>query len=109
MPDWQARCTAGSRVWVEELSRHRVFEFEEHLPVTLERIGSRVHPDDLRLQQDMIERVRGAASDFEYEHRLLMPDQSVKHVHLFAHAPRDKNGQLEYVGAAPRRHITESG
>jgi len=68
--------------------------------VTLERIGSRVYPDDLPLLQDMIERARRAASDFEYEHRLLMPDKSVKHIHLFAHATRDKYGRLEYVGAA---------
>jgi PAS domain-containing protein len=29
-----------------------------------------------------------------------MPDESVKHIHLFAHATRDKHGRLEYVGAA---------
>jgi formate hydrogenlyase transcriptional activator len=84
--------------WSEQL--YRIFEFDERLPVTIERIGSRVHPDDLPLLQDMIERARHAASDFEYQHRLLMPDQSVKHVHLFAHATQDKYGRLEYVGAA---------
>jgi len=92
-------CVATDEItWSEQL--YRIFEFDEHLPVTLERIGSRVYPDDLPLLQDMIERARRAASDFEYEHRLLMPDQSVKHIHLFAHATRDKYGRLEYVGAA---------
>ena len=92
-------CVATDELtWSEQL--YRIFEFDEHLPVTLERIGSRVYPDDLPLLQDMIERARRAASDFEYEHRLLMPDKSVKHIHLFAHATRDKYGRLEYVGAA---------
>ena len=92
-------CVATDEItWSEQL--YRIFEFDEHLPVTLERIGSRVYPDDLPLLQDMIERARRAASDFEYEHRLLMPDQSVKHIHLFAHATRDRYGRLEYVGAA---------
>ena len=92
-------CVATDELtWSEQL--YRIFEFDEHLPVTLERIGSRVYPDDLPLLQDMIERARRAASDFEYEHRLLMPDQSVKHIHLFAHATRDKYGRLVYVGAA---------
>src|SRR6516162_10803262 len=92
-------CVATDEItWSEQL--YRIFEFDEHLPVTLERTGSRVYPDDLPLLQDMIERARRAASDFEYEHRLLMPDQSVKHIHLFAHATRDKYGRLEYVGAA---------
>jgi PAS domain S-box-containing protein len=92
-------CVATDEItWSEQL--HRIFEFDERLPVTLERIGSRVYPDDLPLLQDMIERARRAASDFEYEHRLLMPDQSVKHIHLVAHATRDIYGRLEYVGAA---------
>src|SRR5262249_51496357 len=92
-------CVATDEItWSEQL--YRIFEFDEHLPVTLERIASRVYPDDLPLVQDMIERARHAASDFEYQHRLLMPDQSVKHIHLFAHATRDKDGWLEYVGAA---------
>src|SRR5215468_5880488 len=84
--------------WSEQL--RRIFEFDDHLPVTLERIGGRVYPDDIPLLQDMLQKVRNAASDFEYQHRLLMPDQSVKHIHLFAHATRDKQGRLEYVGAA---------
>jgi formate hydrogenlyase transcriptional activator len=85
-------------IWSEQL--RRIFEFDDHLPVTLERIGGRVYPDDLPLLQDMLQKARGAASYFEYQHRLLMPDQSVKHLHLFAHATRDKHGRLEYVGAA---------
>src|SRR6516165_4418051 len=92
-------CVATNEItWSEEL--YRIFEFDKNLPVTLERIGSRVYPDDLPLLQDMIERAQHATSDFEYQHRLLMPDQSVKHIHLFAHATRDRYGRLEYVGAA---------
>ena len=92
-------CLATDEItWSEQL--YRIFEFDNHLPVTLGRIGSRVHPNDLPLLQDMIERARRAVGDFEYEHRLLMPDQSVKHIHLFAHATLDKYGRLEYVGAA---------
>src|SRR4051794_5546482 len=47
----------------------------------------------------MIERVRGGVSDFEYAHRLLMPDQSVKYLHLIAHGSRNAEGTLEYIGA----------
>ena len=82
--------------WSEEL--YRIFEFDTSRPVTLERMRSRVHPDDLPLMQEMIERVRHAADDFEYQHRLLMPDQSIKHIHLFAHPVQDKDGRLEYIG-----------
>jgi C4-dicarboxylate-specific signal transduction histidine kinase len=36
---------------------------------------------------------------FEVEPRLLMPDGSVKYVHLVAHAVRDQRGQVEFIGA----------
>lgn len=78
---------------------YRIFEFDQGMPVTIELIGTRVHPEDIPLLNDMIDRARGAVSDFEYEHRLLMPDQSVKYLHLIAHGTRDQDGQLEYIGA----------
>ena len=84
--------------WSEQL--YRIFEFDRQAPITLERIASRVHPDDLPFLEDMLDKARNGAGDFEYQHRLLMPDQSVKHIHVFAHATQDKNGQLEYIGAA---------
>jgi C4-dicarboxylate-specific signal transduction histidine kinase len=67
--------------------------------VTLELIGTRVHPEDIPLLYDMIERVRGAGTDFEYEARLQMPDQSIKYLHMVAHGTRDQDGRLEYIGA----------
>src|ERR1039457_4194098 len=66
--------------WSEEL--YRIFEFDPGVPVTLELIGTRVHPEDIPLVDDMIDRARGAGSDFEFEHQLQMPDHSVKYLHL---------------------------
>ena len=94
--------------WSEQL--YRIFEFEPGLTVTLDLIGSRVHPEDLHLIYDMVEKARHAASDYEYEHRLLMPDGSVKHLHLIAHANRDREGGLEYIGAVQdvtQRRVSE--
>jgi len=48
----------------------------------------------------MIERASSSASDFQYEHRLLMPDHSIKYLHLIAHGTRNEDGELEYIGAA---------
>jgi signal transduction histidine kinase/DNA-binding response OmpR family regulator len=83
--------------WSEQL--YGIFEFDAGALVTLELIRSRVHPEDIPFLDDMIERARAAVSDFEYEHRLLMPNHSVKYLHLIAHGSRDKDGQLEYIGA----------
>jgi len=48
---------------------------------------------------DMIDRARNRGGDFEYEHRLQMPNGSVKYLHLVAHGTRDEDGRLEYIGA----------
>jgi PAS domain S-box-containing protein len=94
--------------WSEQL--YRIFEFDQGIPVTIELIGTRVHPEDITLLHDMIERLRGAGADFEYEHRLQMPDQSIKYLHLTAHGIRDNDGRLEYIGAVQdvtQRQISE--
>src|SRR5438093_8179583 len=35
----------------------------------------------------------------DFEHRFLIPDGSVKYVHVVAHTIRDESGDLEFVGA----------
>ena len=93
-----AWCVSTEEIrWSEQL--YRIFEFEPDTPVTFALIGERVHPNDLSLLADMIERARRAVTDLEYEHRIVMPDESVKYLHLIAHATQDQAGRLEYIGA----------
>ena len=69
-----------------------------------------VYPQDLPMLYDMVERAQRGDSHFEYEHRLVMPDNSVKHLQLIAHAGRDDQGELEYIGAiqdVTRRRLAE--
>jgi PAS domain S-box-containing protein len=102
------RVETGEITWSEEL--YRIFGFERDVPVTLDLIATRVHPEDIPLMKDMVEKARSAVSDFEYEHRLLMPDDSVKYLHLIAHGIRDNDGRLEYIGAVQdvtQRQISE--
>src|SRR5260370_39251567 len=91
------------RVETREITRaeelYRIFGFERDVPVTLDLIATRVHPEDIPLLNDMVEIARGAVRDFEYEHRLLMPDYSVKYLHLIARGIRDNDGRLAYIGA----------
>lgn len=91
------RVATDEIAWSEQL--YRIFEFDQGMAITLEMIGSRVHPEDIPMLNDMINRARIGVSDFEYEHRLLMPDRSVKHLHMIAHGSRNADGQLEYIGA----------
>jgi PAS domain S-box-containing protein len=91
------RVATNEITWSEQL--YRIFEFDPQVTVTLELIGTRVHPEDLTLLQDMIERASSVSSDFQYEHRLLMPDHSVKYLHMIAHGTENEDGELEYIGA----------
>jgi PAS domain S-box-containing protein len=89
--------------WSEQA--YRIFEFDQSFPVTLEMIADRVHPEDIPMFIDMLDRARGNGSDFEYLHRLLMPDGAIKYLHLVAHGTRDPDGNLEYIGAV--QDVTE--
>ncbi len=97
------RVATDEITWSEQT--YRIFELDQAVPVTFELIGSRVHPEDVLLFCEMIDRARGASSDFEYEHRLQMPDHSVKYLHVVAHGTRTQDGQLEYIGAV--QDVTE--
>jgi PAS domain S-box-containing protein len=83
--------------WSEEL--YRIFEFEPGTPVTIERVNGRVHPEDVPMMNERIERARAGGTDFEYPHRLLMPNSSVKYLNATAHGSPDAEGRLVYIGA----------
>jgi signal transduction histidine kinase len=90
------RVATGEINWSEEV--YHIFELDPAVPVTLEQILTRVHPEDTESFQDMLDRQRRGIN-YEHEYRLLMPDQSVKYLHVVAHATRDQDGQVEYMAA----------
>jgi signal transduction histidine kinase len=97
--------------WSKELSE--LFELDPaDVPVTLKLIGARIHTEDLPSFHEMIEQARSGVSDFEFEHRLSLPDNTVKYLRIVAHGTRNHDGQLEYIGAVQdvthRRHTEES-
>ena len=98
------RVATDEIMWSEQL--YRIFEFDQGVPVTLDLIASRVHPEDIPLFNEIVNRARGDGGDFEYEHRLQMPDGSIKYVHLVAHGTRGQDGRLEYIGAV--QDVTQS-
>jgi C4-dicarboxylate-specific signal transduction histidine kinase len=78
---------------------HHIFDLDPALPLTLDLMETRVHPDDLPLFHERIEQARSALSDIDFEPRLQIPDGSVKYVNVMAHGIREHAGQLEYIGA----------
>ena len=92
---WRA---ATAEIMASEQVYH-ILDLDPALPLTLELIATRVHPDDLASFNERIEQARNAVSEVDFEPRLRFPDGSVKYLHVIAHGIRDPAGQLEYVGA----------
>jgi len=76
-----------------------IFGLDRATPLTLERIASRVHPDDLQLFAARTEAARSTGEGLDYEFRLQMPDGSVKYLHTTSNETRGVNGRREYIGA----------
>ena len=83
--------------WSDEA--YRIYEFDRGSPITIERIRTRVHPEDVDVFDGTVERAQRTGNDFECQYRLLMPDQSIKHVQVIAHGSHDREGRVEFLGA----------
>ncbi len=77
----------------------RILGFDDPHSVTFEMVLQRSHPEDRARVAQTIDRASRDGTDLDYEHRLLMPDGSIKYVHVVAHVNRDHAGHLEFIGA----------
>jgi PAS domain S-box-containing protein len=88
----------GGIYWSEET--YRIFECDPATEPTLEFILQRTHPEDRTLVQQVSNRAQKERKHFHFEHRLLMPDGSVKHVEIMAHAVENhESDNFGFVGA----------
>ena len=78
---------------------YRIFELDPDVPVTFERIGGRVHPEDIPLLTEKMDLARRDINDHEYGIRLRMPNGSIKYLRTKSYGIRDRDGRLEHIGA----------
>jgi signal transduction histidine kinase len=89
---------SGRIYWSRET--FRIFEHDPQTEPTLELILHRTHPADRSMVRELIDRVSNEREDFDFEHRLLMPDGSVKYLRVVGHpSTKEKSGRVEFVGA----------
>jgi PAS domain S-box-containing protein len=90
--------SSGEVSWSDET--FRIFECDPaNFRPSVDSIVQRIHPEDIRRVRREFERGAKDGTAVDLEHRLRMPDGSVKYVHVFAHGVRDASGQVEFVGA----------
>ena len=75
------RPSTGEIFWSDET--FRLFQYDRTTKPTVQTILQRVHPEDIPKVKQTIDRALQGGKYFEYEYRLLMPDSSVKHVHVW--------------------------
>ena len=92
------RVASGEIYWSEET--YRIFGLELTIRPTLDLALERIHPEDRQLVQEVIQSASQSENDFDFEHRLLMPDGSVKYVRAVGHrSPNTGSDGVEFVGA----------
>src|ERR1700730_1952209 len=89
--------SAGEIFWSK--ATFRIFSYDTALKPTLDLVFERIHPKVVRLVKETIELAAQDGKNFHLEHRLLMPDASVKHVHGVAQALLTDSGKIGFVGA----------
>src|SRR5262249_25223344 len=96
------RLETNEILWSEQ--PRRVYECEPGERITLNRMAKRLHPDDAWMAEAWVMAAR-AGRDSEYEHRVLMPDGRIKHLHFVGRAMRDGDGKAEQIGVV--QDVTE--
>jgi PAS domain S-box-containing protein len=89
--------SSGALYWSRET--FRIFGYEQAPELTIAMVVERTHPDDRSAVQQLIERVSRERKEWDFEHRLLMPDGSVKYLRVVGHPSADPSGDFEFVGA----------
>jgi PAS domain S-box-containing protein len=89
--------STGELIWSDET--FSILGYDRTLKPRLDLVLQRVHPHDVPLVQQMINVASREATNLDFEHRLLMPDGSVKYLHVIAHPVENGSHQLEFVGA----------
>jgi PAS domain S-box-containing protein len=82
----------------EEWYRIYGFDPKDGLSAWEKRL-QRMHPEDRANWQETIERAIGEKSDYEVEHRILLPDGTVKYTHTVGHPVLNASGDVvQFVG-----------
>ncbi|MFC0399174.1 PAS domain-containing sensor histidine kinase [Paraburkholderia rhizosphaerae] len=87
----------GEMLWSQEA--YRIFGYAANVVPSMDLILARTHPEDVALVRQSYRQVLAETPSIDIEHRLVMPDRSIKHVHYVAHLSARQSGRFEYVGA----------
>ena len=86
--------------WSEEMFHIFALDPRQGLP-TSEAFWQRIHPEDREGMRALLREAALGKSEYEHDHRIVLPNGTVKHVRAIGHPVLDENGEVaEYVGTA---------
>jgi len=86
----------GEVFWSDEM--YRILGFDRATKSTLELLLQRIHPEDRAFVKATLDRASMDGTDLDIEHRLLMPEGSVKYVHVVGRTVDDETASIERAG-----------
>jgi PAS domain S-box-containing protein len=89
--------SSGDIYWSEET--FRIMEYDPATRITIDMILDRTHPEDRSTVQQVVDCASQNRTDFDFEHRLLLPGGAVKHLRVVGHPVASESGKCEFVGA----------
>jgi PAS domain S-box-containing protein len=90
--------SSGEIVWSEET--FRILQYPPPTPPTVELVLERTHPEDRASVQATLDQAAADRKAFDFEHRIIMTDGSVKYIRVVGHpSTNDESGNFEFVGA----------
>jgi len=92
---WDVR--SGEIYWSRE--SFQIFDYEPTVRPTVETIVQRIHPEDRATVHQIMERASREQTAFDFEHRLMVPDGSIKYVRVMGRPSREDADNFEFVGA----------
>jgi transcriptional regulator with GAF, ATPase, and Fis domain len=94
---FSCKLSTGEMFWSEET--FRIYGYDRSTRPAVERVLERVHPEDRTSVQERIDRAYRDGKGCDVQCRLLLPDDSAKHVSIVAHASKTESGIIELIGA----------
>jgi PAS domain S-box-containing protein len=92
---WDAE--TGKIFWSDEV--YRIYAIDPSVQPTMELARQRVHPEDVWIFEERAKNAPEEGKDFSFQHRLLLPDGTIKHLKVITRHLGAEMGRKGFVGA----------
>jgi formate hydrogenlyase transcriptional activator len=89
--------SSGQLFWSDET--FSVLGYDQGVTPSLDLVLRRVHPDDVASVRETLSAASKNEKSFDFEYRLLLPNGSIKYVHVVARPFERESGSIEFVGS----------